>query len=220
MRRVHRGDPGTGAAGAIFACACLGLYAIASSLFGDGYLEVARHAVLMHSALWATALLGGGYVFAHWRPAARLRVVGEVAINIATAIVIGAWLYYFAMRSPMAHGIVDEPKTRALGAATYSMRGWAVDPFGVRQIRVGVYEDWDASTPRSEWRAAVGLPVQGPHGESVDRYYPTYPGADRSGFAVDIPRDALVSGASCLRTRVENAHGTSTEIDRRCIERR
>jgi hypothetical protein len=217
VRRVHRGEPGTGVAGALFVCACLGLYAIASSLFGDGYLEVARHAVSMHSALWATVLVGGGYVLAHWRSAARLRVVGEFAVAVVTATVIGAWLYQFAARSPMAHGIVDEPKTRELGAGAYSMRGWVVDPFGVRQVRVGVYDDWDAGAPRSEWPATIGLPVQGPHGESVDRYYPTYPGADRSGFAVDVPRAAFVSGASCLRTRVENAQGALTEIDRRCI---
>jgi hypothetical protein len=221
VRRVHRGEPGTGVAGAIIVCACLGLYAIASSLFGDGYLEVARHAVLMHSALWATVLLGAGYVLAHWRSPARLGVaVVEVGIAVATAIVIGSWLHDLAARSPMAHGIVDEPKTRELGAGAYSMRGWAVDPFGVRQVRVGAYDSWDASSPHSEWHAAVGLPVQGPHGESVDRYYPTYPGAASSGFAVDIPRAALQSGASCLRTRVENEVGALTEIDRRCINAR
>ena len=120
----------------------------------------------------------------------------------------------------MAHGIVDEPKTRELDGDAYAMQGWAVDPFGVRQVRVGVYEGWDAKTPRSEWSARVGLPVRGSYGESLERYYPTYPGAERSGFAVDVPRDALLTGASCLRTRVENGKGTLTEIDRRCIELR
>jgi len=221
IRRFYRGEPGTGVAPALLVCGCLGLYAIVSSLFGDGYLEVARHAVLMHSALWATVLIGGGYVLAHCRSPARLRVVViEVAIAVATAIVIGLWLYHLAARSPIAHGVVDEPKTRELGADAYAIRGWAIDPFGVRQVRVGVYDGWDASTPRSEWNAAVGLPVQGPHGESVDRYYPTYPGADRSGFAVDIPRAALLTVPSCLRTRVENGKGVLTEVDRRCIQAR
>jgi hypothetical protein len=221
VRRVYRGEAGAGAAGAVFVCACLGLYAVVSSLFGDGYLEVARHAVLMHSALGATVLIGAGYALAHWRSPARFRVaVVEVGIATATAIVIGLWLYHLAARSPMAHGIVDEPKTRELGGGAYSMRGWAVDPFGVQRVRVGVYDGWDASIPRSEWNATVGLPVQGQHGESVDRYYPTYPGADRAGFAVDIPRAALFAAPSCLRTRVENANGVLTEIDRRCIHAR
>jgi hypothetical protein len=221
VRRVHRGESDTGVVAAVFVCACLGLYAIVSSLFGDGYLEVARHAVLLHSALWATVLIGGGYVLAQWRSAARFRgATVEVCIATATAIVIGLWLYHLAARSPMAHGIVDEPKTRQLGGNAYSMRGWAVDPFGVQRVRVGIYDGWDARTPRSEWSAAVGLPVQGQHGESVDRYYPTYPGADRSGFAVEIPRAALLTAPSCLRTRVENAKGVLTEIDRRCIQAR
>jgi hypothetical protein len=221
VRRCHRGESGDGAGGAVFVCACLGLYAIVSALFGDGYLEVARHAVLMHSALWATVLIGAGYVVAHWRSPARLCVaVAEVGITTVTAIVIGWCLYQMAARSPMAHGIVDEPKTRELVGDVYRMRGWAVDPFEAQWVRVGVYDGWDASTPRSEWSAAVGLPVHGQHGESVDRYYPTYPGADRAGFAVDIPSTALLAGPSCLRPRVEDGKGVLTEIDRRCIHAR
>ena len=221
VRRVRRGEPGSGLAGVVFVCAGLGLYAITSSLFGDGYLEVARHAVLMHSALWATVLLGGGFALARWRSPPSFRVAAvRVGFTAAMAIVIGLGLHQLAMRSPMAHGVVDAPTTRELGGNAYSMRGWAVDPFGVRQVRVGAYDDWDARTPRSEWSATVGLPVRGLHGESVERYYPTYPGADRSGFAVAVPRTALLAGAACLRTRVENGQGTLTEIDRRCIELR
>ncbi|HKU85621.1 MAG TPA: hypothetical protein VJV77_04710 [Casimicrobiaceae bacterium] len=220
LRRVHRGEQGTGAAAAIFVCACLGLYAIVSSLFGDGYLEVARHAVLMHAALWATVLIGGGYVLAHWCSPARYRAVVEAGIATAIAILIGLGLYLLAARSPMAHGIVDEPKTRELGGGAYTMRGWAVDPFEVQRVRIGVYDDWDASVPRAEWNATVGLPVRGEHGESVDRYYPTYPNAGRGGFTVEIPRAALQAAPSCLRTRVENGKGVLTEIDRRCIQAR
>jgi GNAT superfamily N-acetyltransferase len=215
--RSWRYGGGSGLASAVLACASLGLYALVSAIFGDGYVEVSRHAILVHASLWSLLLLGAGYAVATWprgSPGPRIvSVAAAVVLTAAFAIV----LVETARRTPMGRGVVDEPATRVVAGDRYALRGWALDPFGVRYVRVGVYDDWNAREPRAEWTATAALPTGGAESASLARYFPTYPGSERGGFAIDIPRDALAGRPSCLRVRVENTLGIRTEIDRRCV---
>ena len=201
----------------MLACASLGLYALVSAIFGDGYVEVSRHAILVHASLWSLLLLACGYAVATWpRSSHGLRVASVATFAVLTAAFAIAFVET-ARRTPMGRGVVDLPATRVVAGDHYALRGWALDPFGVRLVRVGVYDDWNAREPRAEWTATASLPTSGAQDESLARYFPTYPGSARGGFAIDVPRDALAGRPSCLRVRVENTLGIRTEIDRRCV---
>jgi hypothetical protein len=207
-------------ASAVLGTASLGLYALVSAIFGDGHVEVSRHAILVHSSLWTLALLAAGYAVATWRRDTAAPKAVSVAALLVLTLGFAIALVETARRVPMARGVVDQPATRTVTGDPYSLRGWALDPFGVRQVRVGVYDSWDAREPRAEWTTVATQPTVGAQGESLARYFPTYPDSARGGFALDVPRAALVGRTSCLRVQVENALGIRTEIDRRCVRER
>jgi len=134
------------------------------------------------------------------------------------AVAFGIALWTEARHWPLARGVVDEPATRRFDGAIYALRGWALDPLGVASIDVAAYDDWDSVAPTATWKATTGLRKTGPQGESLERYFPTYPESANGGFAVDIPRAGLPPHATCLRTQVRNRLGVVTEIDRRCLQ--
>jgi hypothetical protein len=134
------------------------------------------------------------------------------------AVTFGIALWTAARHWPLARGVVDEPATRRFDGATYAVRGWALDPLGVASIGVAAYDDWNSVAPTATWKATTGLRKTGPQGESLERYFPTYPESANGGFAVDIPRAGLPPHATCLRTQVRNRLGVVTEIDRRCLQ--
>jgi len=212
----HEG-PRDGFGAAVLGCASLGAYAIASAVFGDGYVEVSRHAILVHGALASLALLAVGYAVARiTRATAAPRAVSVAAVLVLIAG-FGFVLADASRRVPMARGVVDLPATRVADGDVYALRGWALDPYGVRQVRVGVYDGWDAEVPRASWTTTATRPTGGTQGPSLARYFPTYPDAGRGGFALDVPVSALAGRTSCLRVHVENSLGIVTEIDRRCV---
>lgn len=218
-RALRRGGRDDGWLRCVIVGASLALYAPVSAIFGDGYVEVARHALLLHSAMAALALLCAGRVIL--RPpnvqmrAAQARSTLMIAVLAAA---FGSALWTGARHWPLARGVVDGPATRGLDGTTYAIRGWALDPFGVASIGVAAYDDWDSLAPAATWKATIGLRKTGPQGESLERYFPTYPESANGGFAVDIPRAELPAYAHCLRTRVQNRLGVVTEIDRRCVQ--
>ncbi|MGH8801745.1 MAG: hypothetical protein ACREX6_05555, partial [Casimicrobiaceae bacterium] len=220
VRSATRGHHGDGWIRAVLFASAVAVYAPVSAIFGDGYVEVSRHALLLHPAMMAVLLLGAGRPLApRIRQAAReraraWRVAGAAVI---LAALLAAVLVWGACHWPTGQGVVDLPATRRFEGGVYPMRGWAVDPWGVRAVRIAAYRDLAATAPERVWMASYGHAVQGPHGESLAIYYPTYRGADRGGFALDIDRSAWPANAPCLRTRVENLHGVETEIDRRCL---
>jgi hypothetical protein len=207
-----------------------GAYALASAIFGDGYVEVARHALLMHAALASLALLCGGRGW-RWLRSAPLRAaagasprrlvtnLAPVMIGVALAAALAASLSLAARRWPLAHGVLGMPATREFAGAVLDVRGWAVDPFGIATVQVAAYRDWDDRHPAASWDASFAGPVYGPLGESLARYFPTFRDAAHGSFELRIARSAWPAAAPCLRTRVLNGAGVWTEIDRRCMER-
>ncbi len=203
----------------LLTCAA-GIYAPVSAIFGDGYSDVARHALLLHPAVAALALLGIGRALCSPVPArSRVSLLAVGAAYLALVAAFAGSLSFALRHWPAGFGVIDLPATRHLSGDVYSIRGWAVDPWGVGAVRVAAYPDLDAATPMAVWDAGIGLPVGAPQGESLVQYFPNYPGAADGGFALDIPRSAWPAAAPCLRTRVQNLLGVVTEIDRRCIER-
>ncbi len=203
--------------GVIFVSA-IALYAPVSAVFGDGYVEVARHSVLLHSAMVALGLLCVGRGIAR-RAKGEARAARARALCVMAALTLVFWIASWsgARQWPLARGVIDLPVSRRFDGAVYAIRGWALDPFGVTAIRVAAYGGWDSRIPSATWEATLGLPKTGPEGESLERYFPTYPDSANGGFALDIPRTALPPNAHCLRTRVRNRLGVVTEIDRRCL---
>lgn len=215
VRAVRRGERDDGWLRCVISACCLALYAPVSAVFGDGYVEVARHSVLLHSAVAALALLCAGRAVAQPRAtqARRLLVTAVLAAAFGMALSIGARQW------PLARGVLDEPATRRFDGGVYAIRGWAADPYGVAGVRIAAYEGFDSVTPSATWATSTGLPKTGPHGESLERYFPTYPESANGGFALDIPVAALPAHGWCLRTQVRNRLGVVTEIDRRCLGR-
>lgn len=196
----------------------IALYAPVSAVFGDGYVEVARHSVLLHSAMVALGLLCVGRGIA--RPAqigARAARAKALSVIAVLTVAFGFALWSGARQWPLARGAIDEPASRRFGGAVYAIRGWALDPFGVTAIRIAAYDGWASGTPSATWEATMRLPKTGPEGESLNRYFPTYPDSANGGFALDIPRAGLPPNARCLRTQVWNRLGVVAEIDRRCL---
>ena len=205
---------------AVVLTSAVGAYAPISAIFGDGYSDAARHALLLHPAVAALALLGIGRALrTPAPPGSRAAPLAVGVAYLALAAALAAGLLLAARHWPLGFGVVDLPATRRLDGDDYAIRGWAVDAWGVAAVRVAAYSDLDTATPAAVWDATIGRPVDGPQGESLRLYFANYPGAAHGGFAVDVPRSAWPATAPCLRTRVQNTLGVVTEIDRRCIER-
>jgi hypothetical protein len=163
-------------------------------------------------------LLGLGRVPARPAPETAGAVsAAALGLTMTLAVVFTAALLGGARHWPLARGVIDTPQTRQLGPGAYPLRGWAIDPFGVAAVRIAAYETPGAANPRVVWEVPANLPKTGSLGESLQRYYPTYPDSVRGGFAFDVPRDVVAGGAPCLVTRVRNRLGVMTEIDRRCL---
>ncbi len=205
-----------------FALALYGLtaivwYAITTSILGDGYVEIPRHAQLVAPALFAAV------VIATLTAAARLIAIARSADRSATswgreiawsaATMVVAALVYTALRAvtaemPMSNGVVDRPKRNVVTVGVIEFAGWALDPEGV--IRVELVSSSGAVYP-----ADYGLPYAGGRGESLALYFPSYPDAARGGFLAHLPASELASGAVDVRTVVVNSAGVRTDIDRR-----
>ncbi len=195
----------------------LGMYAPFSAIFGDGYVDASRHALLFHPAAASLLCLGTGRILRH-AISRETRALRWMSIAGSSWIVVAAFLamalVWGVRRVPVGYGMVGDPAIRRLDGDTYTMRGWAVDPWGVRGMRVAAYRDLDAKVPERSWVASYGHSVPG-----LSTYFPTYAGADHGGFALSISRSEWPSTAPCLRTWIDSRTGGSVEIDRRCVAR-
>ena len=216
LRTARRAADDDGFVRCVFALACLGLYVVASGILGDGYEDVAKHALLLHMATLALALVGIGRLAAQPWDATR-RAAPAVGAAAALALALAVAMHAAAREWPMARGVVTAPATRQADGSVYPLRGWALDPFGVDAVVVAAYASLEAKRPVARWEAPASGVTIGAFGESLGRYYPTYPDSTRGGFAVDVPREAIAAGGRCLRTSVRSHAGVTTEIDRRCL---
>ena len=199
----------------LYALTGIAWYAVMTSIFGDGYVELARHAQLASVALYAAAVVLAAALFAPLLAAFGIANGREIAAAVAFAVLaIGvavlaqAPLRYAMSLTPMAFGVVDRPRHNKVAGGDVEWSGWAIDPQGVARVELLV--DGGATFP-----ARYGLPYKGAHDEPLTLYFPAYPNTANAGFAGELPATALARGSAVVRTVVVNAAGTRTEIDLR-----
>ncbi len=198
----------------LFALTGAAWYVIATAIFGDGYVEVSRHAQLAAPCLYAAAVVLVGSLFAplvsfdikSWRTA--LASAGFLVAAAASGGLLSVPLNTAMERVPIALGVVDRPVRNTVPAEPLEFRGWALEPSGVAAVEL-VAQDRIVATAR------YGLPYAGARGEPLRLYFPSYPDVGAAGFVAELPANA--GGTLDVRTVVVGKTGTRTEIDRRRI---
>jgi hypothetical protein len=212
MRR-YRGDPLT----PILLAMLLGgtaIYSFATTVFGDGLSEAARHYLPGALATWVmviAVLAGLPFLFMRWSQAPKEALL-EVSIGVFT-IVAGGYATFVALEwfeaQPLAIGVLDEPAGRKVPAAGLQLRGWALHPQGVESVEV------QAGSLKRNAQYGVASPV-------IEPLYPGYPDAARSKFSLDVTAEELTQAGAPnplpLVIRVKGRNGTVTEVDRRALE--
>jgi len=178
-------------------------YALTTSVLGDGFADIGKHLGLGSMALAAGLLAVVGWWLATWRAdATRATRVATNAIALIAAA--GAVPLVAAYRDlPLGMGVIDQPgETRPAPDEAVDVRGWALDPYGVRSVEARV--------------GAARFPAQDNLAyPEVARVFPNFARAERSGFSVRVPAGALTPEAPDLRIVVTNTLGHETEVDRR-----
>jgi hypothetical protein len=199
----------------LYALTGVAWYAIVSSIFGDGYVELARHAQLASVALYAAAVVLATSLFVPLLTGFGVEGRGAIApagsfalIAIGTAVVSLLPSRYAMDATPMAFGVVDRPQLNKVPRGDIEFSGWAVDPQNVARVELVV--DGNATIS-----ARYGLPYLGARGEPLTLYFPAYPNTANAGFVAQLPAEALAHGSGDVRTVVVNTAGRRTEIDRR-----
>lgn len=191
-------------------------YVIATSIFGDGYVEVSRHAQLAAPCLSAATVVLVASVSAplvSFDLRSSRTALASLGVLAAAAGLGGLLMMPLnaAMESvPMALGVVDRPIRNTVPAGPLEFAGWALDPSGVALVEL-VIQDRTVATAR------YGLPYAGARGEPLRLYYPSYSDVDAAGFVAELPAAAIADGSADVRTVVVGKTGTRTEIDRRRI---
>ena len=201
----------------IYALTATAWYAILTSILGDGYVEIPRHAQLAAPCLAATLLIVAGALLAATlkvgRRAAGIAPAAPATLSIVVASLAIATIGYIALRgtiaaTPLATGIVDRPKQNRVPDGAVEFVGWALDPRGVARVEL-------VADGGEVYRADYGRPYTGARGEPLALYFPGYPDVALPGFAASLPPQALAAGSLGVRTFVVNVDGVHTEIDRR-----
>lgn len=182
----------------------IALYALVTTVYGEGLSQSARHdlpGVVAFAALALAAIVG---LIFFTSISIGLRVGMGIALLSAAALALVATQW--ALRQPLALGEVAEPATLQVPRDNLVLKGWAVDPGGVSAIRfqAGSYSGWiGAERMLPSWKTA--------------RIHPSYPGSNRAWFEFPVPPEWLAQPEVRLRVEVENKSGVVTEIDRRRI---
>lgn len=201
----------------IYALTATAWYAILTSILGDGYVEIPRHAQLAAPSLAAALLIVAGALLAAMLTAGRRRADNApdapATLSIVVASLAIATIGYIALRgtiaaTPLATGIVDRPKQNRVPDGAVEFVGWALDPRGVARVEL-------VADGGEVYRAEYGRPYAGARGEPLALYFPGYPDVALPGFAASLPPQALAAGSLGVRTFVVNVDGLHTEIDRR-----
>jgi hypothetical protein len=194
------------------------IYSFATTVFGDGLSEAARHylpgALAMYAAL--VAMLAGIPAFFIHGSKAPKEILLEASVglvSLALAAFVGLQVVQWSQAQPAAIGVLDEPQGKQVPAGL-KLKGWALDPAGVESVQVHV---GSLQRPATYHEA-------GPAGGTlrVETIYPGYPDAERPGFILDLtPEDLAQAGAPnplLLRIEVKNRNGVVTEVDRRYLQ--
>ena len=200
-----RDDTGAGAFAAyVLMLSLTAIYSLGTTAFGDGLSESARHNLPGFLAMAALAVAApfALWSFRHLAPAVRAAAAIALVAALAACAVATAWV----LRQPVAIGVVDAPNTREVPREGFVLRGWALDPLGVKSIRIRA-GDRVATIDRDAHLPSAGLA----------RLFGGYPGAMAAGFAWKVPGAGLQQPELRLEVTVENEAGIQTEIDRRRV---
>ncbi len=201
----------------IYALTATAWYAILTSILGDGYVEIPRHAQLVAPCLAAALLIVAGALLAATLTSGRRGTAtaseAPATVPVVVASLAIAAIGYIALRgtiaaTPLATGIVDRPKQNRVPDGAVEFVGWALDPRGVARVEL-------VADGGEVYRADYGRPYAGARGEPLALYFPSYPDVALPGFAASLPAQALAAGSLGVRTIVVNVDGVHTEIDRR-----
>lgn len=189
-------------------------YALATTVFGDGLAESARHFLPGTLALVAgvvAAAVALPSLARRWndRPSAHAIEIGVAAFALVTTATAVVLALRWAQAQPLAIGVIDEPSGREIPADGTTVRGWALDPSGVAAVEAVVGE--------ARLVTEFGQRVK----PGLAPLYPAYPDAARAAFELrlDARQVALLfpQGEGDLRIVVRSRAGPTTEIDRRRI---
>ena len=202
------------------------VYAFASSLLGDGLVEVQRHVHLGTVSLLALFVLTAAWVIARLLSLAPARAGTRSAATFATAtwyewslggtaIAIAAssplWLTAWQAQ-PLAVGVVDEPESNRIAAPLVYLHGWAMDPFSATHA-------YSIINGRTRIEARPWKHPVDPQGVELARVFPTYREPTTARFEIAIDTAPYGNQPIPVRTFARNRDGVITEIDRRVLVR-
>jgi hypothetical protein len=177
-------------------------YSMATTVFGDGLAESARHNLPGFVAMAAIAVFVPFALDGIGRVGPWLRVA--VGVACVAAIAGAAWATVWALRQPIAIGVLDAPPGREVSRQGFLLRGWALDPLRVRAIRIRV----------GDQEAKLGRDAFFPSPE-LSRIYGGYPDAKFANFEFAVPAAWLAMPQVPLRIEAENEAGVVSVIDER-----
>ena len=211
--RPSRDDPLAGLLLAMLAGGTV-VYALLTSVFGDGLSEVSRHFLVGALAAYALAIAAWVAVpilLARWWEAPKHHafemLAGVAALPIVVVACVIAWRW--GETQPLAIGVLDAPRDRQGTLPALAIRGWALDPFGTESVTV------ELGALRREARIGDASP-------DLKAIFPGYPDGARGRFALDLSEEDLAkAGAPAelpMRITVKSRAGGATEIDRRHLD--
>ena len=174
-----------------------------TSIFGDGYVELARHAQLASVALYAAAVvLVGGALCAAARDIRRREPTRDR----------GGWRLP-CLRSG-SQCFLQAPLRDAMRRYPHGASAWSIAR--VRTKSPGGDVEWSGVGNRSARRRTRGIAcrrrrclsralrsrrTRGAHDEPLTLYFPAYPDTANAGFAAQLPAQALARGSAASAHR-------------------
>jgi hypothetical protein len=180
------------------------IYALATTVYGDGLSESARHNLPGFVALVALAVSLPFALDRLGRVGLGLR--GALLVTSLAALAGALAATFWAMRQPIAIGAVDSPVTREVPREGFALKGWALDPSSVTAIRIRA----------GNKDARIGRDGLFPSPE-LARIHGGYPGALFANFEFRIPGEWLTEPEVRIKVEAESGSGVLTEIDRRRV---
>ncbi|QJR12381.1 hypothetical protein DSM104443_03467 [Usitatibacter rugosus] len=192
------------------------IYAVLTTVFGDGMSEASRHFLpgwLAMAALVLGVLVAAPICLMRWGRAPRDNVRPIAAAVLFTAATVAGVYYTFdwANRQPLSIGVLDLPASRQVNSVPLEIRGWTLDPFGVESVSVKL--------------GKVEKPARfGDASADLAAVFPGYPDGARGRFALDFSAEDLAAAgppeALEMRITTRSKNGHVSEIDRRRLEMR
>jgi hypothetical protein len=190
-------------------------YALATTVFGDGTSEAARHFIaggLAVYAAWIALIFAIPSLVMRWIATPRECILEMVTAAVAIiAIVLACRVALnWSVAQPLAIGTLDVPSGRIVPPwMPLALRGWALDPSGIESVTV------EAGSVRREAHYGEDVP-------DLKRTFPGYPDSDAGGYSITLlPGEIAQPGSSdpvTLRILAKSRAGPTMEIDRRRLE--